>query len=476
MPHMNPQTPPSTSRTHGTLNSSATVLFSKHRALVNVHADIKLIFALAAQPKHRPYYPMKCGHLEYMNLVLRRLSAAGPSVEDGILKAKELLKAGINPDLMRHAFGIYLTHSPDAQLRHIVIPPLKNHAMLLNRPTRFSTLTAITATGDPTPSSVTVTPGEVVAGDTMQGPALLSYWREDHDYNDHHVHWHMVFPGTGVVVGGKNVKVIDRQGELFLYMHFQMVARYDTESLCWNLPPVRPWNQYDDILEFGYVPIPGLVEYHGGYPPYSRWFATKNPNIPDTPDAPVPRATLETWRDNIYQALKDGYFWTKNGTNRKKLILTEDNCVNIVGNLHHFGHDKLTEMGYHSYLSPMNAYGLMISNFGSPRDASFWPWHKHVQYFGRLAAAKLPQDITAHRAAVVLSDLSLHAAKIDSPDHPDGIITFLGPPSICWRARPNSTMSHTSGVWKSRACVSLLHLPKRIRSTSRSECSSPQGT
>jgi len=57
-----------------------------------------------------------------MNDVLRKLSAAGPEVEDGVLEAKALLKAGENPDLMRHAFGIYLTHSPDAQRRQIVIP------------------------------------------------------------------------------------------------------------------------------------------------------------------------------------------------------------------------------------------------------------------------------------------------------------------------------------------------------------------
>jgi len=244
-----------------------------------------------------------------------------------------------------------------------MVPPLKKHAVMLQ--------SMPTAT-HPSPVQ-TIVPGEVVTPDVFQGSAFLSYWREDYDYNDHHVHWHMVFPGTGVVVNGKNVKVIDRQGELFLYMHSQMVARYETEGLCWNLPLVRPWNQYDDVLEQGYVPVPGLAEYYGGYPPFSRWFATKNPNIPDTPDQPVPRALLETWRDNIYQAIKDGYFWTKDKDgNSGNVMLTEDNCHNLVGmvieaesddlqilpdgswpdhdlygNLHNFGHDKFAELGYH---------------------------------------------------------------------------------------------------------------------------------
>ena len=442
-------------------SSSGAASDDKHKELVkkNVEADIKLIFSLAPQPKHQPYYSMKRGHQEYKSLVLRNITTAGPTVEDGILKAKELLKDGVNPDLMRHAFGIYLTHSADAQRRHIVIPPLKNHAMVLNQTTRTATSNTSTPTATTTTSTqttLTITPGEVVTPDTMQGPALLSYWREDYDYNDHHIHWHMVFPGAGVYVDGKHIRVIDRQGELFLYMHSQMVTRYETEGRCWNLPLVRPWNQYDDILEYGYVPVPGLIEYYGGYPAYSRWFATKNPNIPDTKDAPVPRATLETWRDNIYQAIKDGYFWTKKETDRKKLILTEDNCADIVGtvieaesealqvqadgytldgelygNLHNFGHDKFAEMAYRQYLSPMNPYTLMISNFGSPRDASFWPWHKHIQYFGRLSAAKFPQDITAHKAAVVLSNLSLHAQQKNSLDHhPGGVTTWMGPPAV----------------------------------------------
>jgi hypothetical protein len=443
---------PGAGASHGPPDSGASSsLHERLRRLVRIPDDINLIFALSMRPHHSPYHAMKRGHAERMNEVLRGLVAAGPEVEDGILKAKDLLKAGESPDLMRHAFGIYLTHSRDAQKRRIVIPPLKNHAIFLSQ--RIAALSASTAH----PSDQIIVAGEVVTPDTMQGPALLSYWREDYDYNDHHVHWHMVFPGTGVVVDDVNVKVIDRQGELFLYMHSQMVARYETEGLCWNLPLVRPWNQYDDVLESGYVPVPGLIEFYGGYPPFSSWYATKNPNIPDTKDQPVPRAQLETWRDNIYGGIKDGYFWTKDKAGeRAKLPLTADNCADLVGtvveaesaalqiqpdgssldidtygNLHNFGHDKFAEFGYHNYLSKTNQYGLMISNFGSPRDAAFWPWHKHIQYFGRLAAAKFPQDITAHQGEVMLSDLVLRPQNRHALHYNEGgITTVMGPPAV----------------------------------------------
>ena len=449
-----PMANPSSSYSPSSGSSTPSTTQEKLRKLIRIPEDINLIFALATQPHHTPYFGMKPGHANRMNEVLRELTAAGTEVEDGILKAKAFLKAGESPDLMRHALGIYLTHSPDAQRRRIVIPPLKNHAMYMNQK-----LVAVAAThsATPQPSTLTIVPGEVITPDTLQGAALLSYWREDYDYNDHHVHWHMVFPGTGVVVNGVNVKVIDRQGELFLYMHSQMVARYETEGLCWNLPLVRPWNQYDDVLESGYVPVPGLIDFYGGYPPFSSWFATKNPNIPDTKDQPVPRALLETWRDNIYQDIKEGYFWTKNkhGESRK-LLLTEDNCADLVGviieaesealqiqpdgswldsdrygNLHNFGHDKFAELGYHNYLTKTNPYGLMISNFGSPRDPAFWPWHKHIQYFGRLAAAKFPQDITAHKAEVTLSNLALRPQDDQAPHYDEcGITTVMGPPAV----------------------------------------------
>jgi tyrosinase len=405
----------------------------------HITKEVSEIFAHPVQREHEPYYELKPSHAEKMNKIYQTLDDAGPKVENGIMKAKELLKERVNPDMLRRALGIYLTHSRDAQQRKIAVPPLKNHAPFLD-------------------AELAVVAGEVVTSDTFQGPAILSYWREDYDYNDHHVHWHMVFPGTGVRVNGENVKVIDRQGELFLYMHSQMVVRYETEGLCWNLPPVRSWNQYDDVLESGYAPVPALIGYYGGYAPFSSWFAVRNPNIPDVPDAPVSRAQLETWRDNIYQAIKDGYFWTKNKSTgeTKKFPLTGDNCLDIVGvvveaesvdlkkladgfvfdedlygNLHSFGHDKFAELGYHKYLTKTAPYGLMISNFGSPRDACFYPWHKHIQYFGRLAAAAYPQDITEHRAEVVLSNLSILPQDKSSAHYGDGgITTFLQPPAI----------------------------------------------
>jgi hypothetical protein len=373
-------------------------------------------------------------------------------VEDGIRKAKELLKENVNPELMRRALGIYLIHSRDAQRRKIVVPPLMSHVSFLSN--RSIPPQTVSTTAGPK-----VVAGEVVTADTFQGPALLSYWREDYDLNDFHYYWHMMFPGTTVNVGGENIKLVDRPGEHFMQIVSQMVARYETEGLCWNLPLVRPWNQYDDILEHGYVPVPGLIEYYGGYPPFSSWYSVRNPDIPDLPQVDVSRKQMETWRDNIYEAIKNGYFWgKKQGTNaeRTPLPLTPDNCMDLVGsvvdaeyltlppssdglsvdgdlygNLHNYGHGNFAEISYQNYPTKAAQYGLMISNFGALRDPCFWPWHKHIQYFRRLASAKFPQDITAHRAHVRLSSLVVcPQKKSTSLSREEGITAFLGPPAL----------------------------------------------
>lgn len=60
--------------------------------------------------------------------------------------------------------------------------------------------------------------GPDFAGTTIKAEHRVSYWREDYGLNSHHWHWHLVFP----VDMGVNR---DRKGELFFFMHSQVLAR-----------------------------------------------------------------------------------------------------------------------------------------------------------------------------------------------------------------------------------------------------------
>ncbi|GFF58277.1 hypothetical protein IFM62136_03734 [Aspergillus lentulus] len=413
-----------------------------------VSKHVNEIFARHVRRHHKPYYHISHEHEDEMSNVHRKLEAAGPKVEHAIVKGRELLEEGVNPELMHHALGVYLTHSKDAQERRIQAPALKEHPVFrAQRPETLQT---------PQPTAVA---GEVVTGDTLQGPALLSYWRDDYDMNDAHYHWHMVFRGAGGN-NSKNVRTIDRQGELFLYTHSQMVARYDTEGLCWGLPLVRPWDQYDDVLEYGYQPLPALLDYYGGYPAFSSWYRIRNPDMKDVPGVTIGVADMEEWRNNIYEAIKTGYVVTKpknkpDTTIRRPLALTGDNCLNYVGGLldaqyvffdslpddfeidaakygilHNYGLGKFSEMSYRDNDKEKVPYGLMISNFAAPRDPCFWPWYKHLQGFGQLAGTRYPQDITKHKAEVDLSNLVIRPQDTKSPLYANGgVTTFLGPPA-----------------------------------------------
>ena len=50
----------------------------------------------------------------------------------------------------------------------------------------------------------------------------VAYFREDIGINLHHWHWHLVYPFDAP----RNIVEKDRRGELFYYMHQQILARY----------------------------------------------------------------------------------------------------------------------------------------------------------------------------------------------------------------------------------------------------------
>ena len=77
--------------------------------------------------------------------------------------------------------------------------------------------------------------------EAVGGEGQLDWFREDPLANQHHEHWHVVYPVSGVPDGRGGATGKDRQGELFFYMHQQMLARYDAERLAGGLPPVRPF-------------------------------------------------------------------------------------------------------------------------------------------------------------------------------------------------------------------------------------------
>lgn len=120
-----------------------------------------LSFPLSA--KHKPFREFRDDHSEELKCLVKEITAAG---ESGILPALKVAedavtKRMLNPQLVKLAFGIFLTHSELAQTLGVVAPGLIYHA-------DFKKVVKVPLSN---PSSA----------DTMKGLDILAYFREDYD-------------------------------------------------------------------------------------------------------------------------------------------------------------------------------------------------------------------------------------------------------------------------------------------------------
>lgn len=130
----------------------------------------------------------------------------------------------------------------------------------------------------------------------------MAYWREDLGINLHHWHWHLVFPfdaTQGIV--NKN-----RRGELFYYMHQQIMARYNIERLCNKMRRVRKWNNWRDPIPEAYFPKLDNLVASRAWPARVTMQTINDINRP-VDQLNVDIDDLERWRDRIYSAMHSGF-------------------------------------------------------------------------------------------------------------------------------------------------------------------------
>ena len=370
-------------------------------------------------------------------------SSDAAAVMAAVTEAKTAVENNANPRLVKMALGIFLTHSKEAQSLGVVVPSLKDHYEFAGNPIKE----AIPRTNPTT------------AGN-LKGMQTLAYWREDYGINEHHYNWHLVYPWQGIPVVSKPAKVqrtIDRQGELFFYMHTQMLARYDAERLSWNIELTDPWS-YDELVGPGYTPPPALRDLHGARPPLRGWHEGQTPYIPKG-QAPPTKDTLIRNRNNINKAIIDGFFYTKKGNGKQGKFYFKDDPMNWVGivveaeahqllevrpgsnefideslygSLHNLGHEKFSEIGYQTYGSGKNRWGIMGSVPNAARDPVFWIWHLHVDGFRQSVVKKYKQHPLKESAPphVRLTEVQILPQDEHSATPDGGITTYLTAPEL----------------------------------------------
>lgn len=121
----------------------------------------------------------------------------------------------------------------------------------------------------------------------------------------------------------------DRRGEIFYYMHQQVVARYNAERLSNNMGAVERFSNFRAPIPEGYFPkLDTLVA---------------NRSWPSRPDGAVPRTlvreaddirlditTIETSRDRFNKAVQDGFVITPNN---QRIPLDDVTGINHLGNM-----------------------------------------------------------------------------------------------------------------------------------------------
>jgi tyrosinase len=306
------------------------------------------------------------------------LDAAHDTVQKMVSDPRE------DPELARYAVKLFLTH-----YRHGL--PLRIKGLEARAPWL-------------------ILPSKGLTGDTTEAnPEERLLWlREDPKLNEHHEHWHVVYPIAGVPAPGTERKGVtkDRQGELFLYMHRQMLARYDTERLAVGLQPVEAWG-YHDADPWGYDPGRYLQPRFRPRAPGLKWVPTLegNPKAPSPHDVTVQVQDMVDRGERLFAAARSGYFELPDKTrvpvDANLLGLTQEADIGSVeagvlpwdpkrstedawfhewynafivghyGNFHNVGHDMF------AWLSDENV-GVMESIPTAMRDHVFYRWHKLI--------------------------------------------------------------------------------------------------
>lgn len=222
----------------------------------------------------------------------------GASNLESFVSVAAFVKDRVNPYMFQYALSVASAHRKDA--RDIQQPSVVQvFPDQFVDPKVFRQLRAEATLVSPENRQVIDIPFNYTASDREE-EQRLAYFREDIGVNMHHWHWHLVYPGSGTTEIVKK----DRRGELFFYMHNQIIARYNIERFCHKLARVKRLNNFREIIPEGYFPKIIRSTNNRAYPPRFSRSLMQDINRNDTA---VEVGDLERWRDRIYEAIDQGF-------------------------------------------------------------------------------------------------------------------------------------------------------------------------
>lgn len=377
------------------------------------------------EPTRRTFVPFDDDDLLRAAEVMHEL--IGVAERDGVPAAVEEVHRRLPTEdrrgMTQYALKLFMTHYPPAR-EQLRFRPLEQRQpnLVLGAARAMETATAGAGADSSTaapPESVDVTEaGTAAARPSAATPPEdeLSFWREDPLLNEHHEHWHLVYPTRPLPLGS-------RHGELFAYMHEQMIARYDAERLALGLNRVEPYTVYSDPIPQGYDPGNLLAIWTGdgwtgfGPRPAGAHLSDLTAPLHERPGAKL--SDQAGFRDALNAAAESGSYALLSPPQ----LLTMDNLGDTTeanakskdaigsrrryGNFHNDGHIHF--MAFDN----RQPYGVMRDPSTAVRDPIFFRWHKEVDdVFRRFQETLEPYDFSqAPNAKIRSTDIFLVTAE-----------------------------------------------------------------
>ncbi|XP_058457196.1 phenoloxidase 2-like [Malaya genurostris] len=337
--------------------------------------------------------PMSLGRQEQFSLFIprhRKIAARLIDIFMGMRNIEDLQSCAvfardrINPYLFNYALSVALLHRrdtkdldlpsivevfPDKYIDSKVFEQVREEATVVPEGMRMPI----------------VIPKDFTASD-LDDEHRLWYFREDIGVNLHHWHWHLVYPFDA---SNRAIVDKDRRGELFYYMHSQLVARYNFERFCNRLQRVKRLNNLREPIAEGYFPKLDSLVASRTWPGRVDNAVIKDLNR-EVDQIKQDVADVERWIDRIYEAIHQGYVVDESGN---RISLDEEKGIDILGNIvessilspnrqlygdmHNAGHVFLsyTHDPDHRHLE---SFGVMGDVATAMRDPVFYRWHSFI--------------------------------------------------------------------------------------------------
>jgi tyrosinase len=339
------------------------------------------------------------GHLDQALALMRELIAIAEAhgLDAAIAEVQRRVQTETLHGVTQYALKLFMTHYPPAR-EQLRFRPLEQRQPNLAVSSTAATTSMLEAAF---PSAATPPEDQV------------SWWREDPLLNEHHEHWHLVYPAGAAQPGF-------RRGELFAYMHEQMLARYDAERLALGLSRVEPLPVNANPIPQGYDPGDLRLWDGSQWTSYRARPAGAAMSDLQAPFNTRPGATLvqqNTFLGALNTAATSGSYAGGGAVSSDNIgDTTEASSLSTnrptCGNVHNDGHIHLM---YYDNTMP---FGVMADTSTAVRDPIFFRWHKQVDnVFHRHQETLAPNVFSkAPNVRIRPEDIFLLGGGLDSAD------------------------------------------------------------